>query len=82
MLLEVINDLINREPGSYYGQYWEDRLDLEDALMGSVCVVRRPFMDPTACRAPTGVCGSSTPLAQMSNQDSADCSVPPPIVVC
>lgn len=80
MLLEVINNLINREPGSYYGQYWEERLDLESALMGSVCVVQ-PFLNPTAWHTPTGVCGDA-PLAQKSNRDAADCPVPPPIVVC
>jgi len=71
MLLEVINDLIHREPGSYYGQYWEERMDLEDALMGSVCV-DQPFVDrSTCCRTPTqGVYGSALP------------AVSPPIVAC
>jgi len=78
MLLEVINDLINRKPGLYYGQYCEERLDLEDALMGSVCVVR-PFVDPTTCRAPD-VCGGAL-SAQRSSRDAAGCPVPLPIAV-
>jgi hypothetical protein len=80
MLLEVINDLINREPGSYYGQYWEERLDLEDALMRSVCVAR-PFVDPTNCRTPTGVYDGALP-AQRSRLDAVDFSVAPPIAFC
>jgi len=80
MLLEVINDLINREPGSYYGQYWEERLDLEDALMGSVCVVR-PLVDPTTCRTPTGVYSGGLP-AQRSRMDAANFSAASPIAVC
>ena len=79
MLLEIINDLINREPGSYYGQYWEERLNLEDALMGSVCVVR-PFVDPTTCCTPTGVYGGALP-AQRSRLDAAGFSLAPPIAV-
>ena len=78
MLLDVINDLIHREPGSYYGQYWEERLDLEDALMGSVCV-DQPSVDRsiTTCRTPMkGVYGGALP------EDAAGFAVSPPIVVC
>ncbi|KIM35827.1 hypothetical protein M413DRAFT_32183 [Hebeloma cylindrosporum] len=75
LLHEVINDLINRELGSYYGQYWDERLDLEDALMGSVCVVGE-FVDSTASRMTAGVGGGA--LGEQSKHGVAGYSCTPP----